>query len=142
MALFFIMADCYVVALAPVPSSHCPSRRHCCNRIVIVTAHPHVWRNPFRRRNRQKKSIFIYGKTHLKKANLDQVFSKSRSGTITHKKKELRQSLFNLNTFNSGRTFHSYSQLSWIRASSELVVPELSHSDIDSYWHIVNSHLT
>ncbi len=26
------------------------------------------------------------------------------------------------------------------RLSSELVVPELSHSDIASYWHIVNYH--
>ncbi len=47
-----------------------------------------------------------------------------------------------MNTFNSGRTFDSYSQLSWTCASSELVVPELSHSDIASYWHIVNCHLT
>ncbi len=32
--------------------------------------------------------------------------------------------------------------ISLTRASSELVVPELSHSDIASYWHIINSHLT
>jgi hypothetical protein len=44
--------------------------------------------------------------------------------------------------FNSGRTFHSYSQLSWTHSSLELVVPELSHSDIASYWHIVSYHLT
>jgi hypothetical protein len=36
-ALYFIMADCYVVASAPAPSSHCRSRRHCCHRFVIVT---------------------------------------------------------------------------------------------------------
>jgi hypothetical protein len=55
---------------------------------------------------------------------------------------QCNQVTINVNTFNSERTFHSYSQLSWTRASSELVVPELSHSDIASYWHIVNSHLT
>ncbi len=48
----------------------------------------------------------------------------------------------NVNMFNSGRTFCSYSQLSWTRTSSELVVPELSHSDIAYYWHIVNYHST
>ena len=52
------------------------------------------------------------------------------------------QVTIDVNMFNSGRTFHSYSQLSWTRASSELVVPELSHSDIASYWHIENSHST
>jgi hypothetical protein len=70
-ALYFIMADCYVVALAPAPSSHCCSRRHCCHRFVIVTARPHLRRNPIRRRKRQKKSIFIYGTT----------FKKNKSGS-------------------------------------------------------------
>jgi hypothetical protein len=70
------------VALAPAPSSDCCTCRHCCHRIVIVTALPHLQRNPIRRRKRQKKSIFI------KKANLDQVFSKSKSGTIAHKNKK------------------------------------------------------
>ncbi len=52
------------------------------------------------------------------------------------------QVTIDVNTFNNGRTFHSYSQLSWTHASSELVVPELSHSDIASYWGIVNYQLT
>ncbi len=52
------------VALAPVPSSHCCTHRHLCHRIMIVTTRPHLRRNPFRRRKRQKKSIFIYGATN------------------------------------------------------------------------------
>jgi hypothetical protein len=64
MTLYFIMADCYVVASAPAPSSHCCSHRYCCHRFVFVTAHPHLQRNPIRRRKRQKKSIFIYGTTN------------------------------------------------------------------------------
>jgi hypothetical protein len=44
-------------------------------------------------------------------------------------------------TFNGVRTFSSYySQLSWTRASSELVVPEHSQTDVASNWHVVNSH--
>jgi hypothetical protein len=65
-ALYFIMADCYVVALAPAPSSHCRSRRHHCHCFVIVTARPHLQRNPLRRKKRQKKAIFIYGTTFKK----------------------------------------------------------------------------
>jgi hypothetical protein len=57
--LYLIMADCYVIASAPAPSSHCCSRRHHCHRIVIVTARPHLWRNPYRRRKRQKNYIFM-----------------------------------------------------------------------------------
>ncbi len=45
---------------------HCCSRRHCCHRFVIVTARPHLRRNPLRRKKRQKKSIFIYGTTFKK----------------------------------------------------------------------------
>jgi hypothetical protein len=92
-AFYFIMDDCYFVALAPAPSSHCCSCHHHCNRFVIVTARPHLRGNPYRRRKRWKKSIFNLRHNELKKANLDQVFSKSRSGTIAHKnKKELWQS--------------------------------------------------
>jgi hypothetical protein len=60
------------------------------------------------------------------------------SNSFTQK---FNQVTIDVNMFNSGRTFHSYSQLSWMHASSELVVPELSHSYIASYWHIVSSHL-
>jgi hypothetical protein len=70
-ALYFIMADCYVVASAPVPSSHCCSRRHCFHCFVIVTTRPHLRRNPVRRKKRQKKSIFIYGT----------IFKKNESGS-------------------------------------------------------------
>jgi hypothetical protein len=65
-ALYFIMADCYVIALAPAPFYHCCSRHHHCHCFVIVTAHPHLRRNPLSRKKRQKKSIFIYG-TFFKK---------------------------------------------------------------------------
>jgi hypothetical protein len=37
MALYFIMADCYVIASAPVPSSHCCSQHHHCHCFMIVT---------------------------------------------------------------------------------------------------------
>jgi hypothetical protein len=87
-ALYFIMADCYIVALAPAPSSHCHSRRHYCHCIVIVTARSHLWRNPFRRRKMAEKVYSYLRHNKLKKANLDQVFSKSRSGTIAHKNKK------------------------------------------------------
>ncbi len=75
------------VASAPGPSSHCCTHCHRCHRIVIVTARPHLWRNPFRRRKRQKSLLFLR-QNKLTKANLDQVFSESRSGMITHKNKK------------------------------------------------------
>jgi hypothetical protein len=62
-SLFFIMADCYVIALAPAPSSHCCSCRHCCHCIVIVTARPHLRRNPFRR-----KSLFLFTAQQIEKS--------------------------------------------------------------------------
>ncbi len=72
-ALYFIMADCYIVTSALVPSSHCCScqHRHHCHRFMTVTARPHLRRNPLRRKIRQKKSIFIYGTT----------FKKNKSGS-------------------------------------------------------------
>ncbi len=72
-ALYFIMADCYVVASAPVPSFHCHSRRHRCHHFMIVTAHPHLRRNPLKRKKRQKKSIFIYGKKNEFGSNFQQI---------------------------------------------------------------------
>jgi hypothetical protein len=74
-ALYCIMADCYVAALAPAPS-YCRSRRHCCHCFVIVTARPHLRRNPVRRKKRQKKCIFIYGTTFKKNesgSNIQQI---------------------------------------------------------------------
>jgi hypothetical protein len=56
-ALYFIMADCYVVALAPAPLSHCCSHHHHCHR--FVTAHPRLRRNPLRKKKRQK-SLFLF----------------------------------------------------------------------------------
>jgi hypothetical protein len=57
-ALYFIMADCYVVASAHVPSSHCHSRRHCCHCFVIVTAHPHLQSNPTQKKEKEEKVYF------------------------------------------------------------------------------------
>jgi hypothetical protein len=92
-ALYFIMADCYIVPSTPAPSSHCCSHRHHCHRFVIVTAHPHLWRNPFRRRTRQKKSIFIYGTTNWKKRIWTKFLaSPDLEGLLTKTKKELQQS--------------------------------------------------
>jgi hypothetical protein len=54
---------------------------------MIVTTRPHLRRNPFRKKKRQKKSILIYDTT-LKKMNLDPIFSESRSGMIAHKNKK------------------------------------------------------
>ena len=47
----------------------------------------HMRRNPFRKKKRQKKSIFIYGTT-FKKNESGQDFQQSRSGTIAHKNKK------------------------------------------------------
>jgi len=47
----------------------------------------HLRRNPYRRKKRQKKSIFFYGTT-FKKTNLAEIFSEARSGTIAHKNKK------------------------------------------------------
>jgi hypothetical protein len=46
----------------------------------------HMRRNPYRKKKRQKKSIYIYGL--LRKTNLAEIFSEARSGTITHKNKK------------------------------------------------------
>jgi hypothetical protein len=81
------MADCYVVASAPVPSSHHRSRRHRCHHFVIVTAHPHL-RKSDPKKKKSAKVYFYLRHNKLKKANLDQVFSESRSGTIAHKNKK------------------------------------------------------
>jgi hypothetical protein len=86
-ALYFIIADCYVLASTPAPSSHYCSRRHHCHCIVIVTIRPHLQRNPFRKK-KAEKVYFYLRHNKLKKANLDRVFSESRSGTIAHKNKK------------------------------------------------------
>jgi hypothetical protein len=73
-ALYFIMADCFVIALALALSSHCCSRRHCCHCFVIVTTHPNWQRNPLRGKKRQK-SLFLSMAQLLRKTNLDPIFS-------------------------------------------------------------------
>jgi hypothetical protein len=54
LALYFIMADCYVIALAPA-SSFC----YRCHRFVIVTACPHLWRNPSEEENGRKVYFYL-----------------------------------------------------------------------------------
>jgi hypothetical protein len=61
------MADCYIVALAPAPSSHCHSRRHHCHCFVIFTARPHLRRNPLRRR-KGRKSLFFFTAQQIEKS--------------------------------------------------------------------------
>jgi hypothetical protein len=46
-----------------------------------------MWRNPFRKKKRQKKSIFVMAQLS-RKTNLAEIFSESRSGTIAHKNKK------------------------------------------------------
>ena len=46
----------------------------------------HMWRNPYIRKKRQKKSIFFYyGTIFKRKTNLAEIFSKKRSGIIQKK---------------------------------------------------------
>jgi hypothetical protein len=47
----------------------------------------HMRRNPYRKKKRQKKSIFIYGTT-FKKNESGKRFSARPSGTIAHKNKK------------------------------------------------------
>jgi hypothetical protein len=86
-ALFFIMADYYIAASASAPSSHCSSCRHCCYRIVIVTAYPTYGGIPSEEEKGRKVYFYLWH-NKLKKTNLDRVFSKSRSGMIAHKNKK------------------------------------------------------
>ena len=44
-------------------------------------------RNPYRKKKRQKKSMFITAQL-LRKTNLAEIFSEARSGTIPHKNKK------------------------------------------------------
>ncbi len=50
------------------------------------------------------------------------------------------QVTIDVNTFNSEGPSILTPNLVGCALSSELVVPELSHFDITSYWHIVNYH--
>jgi hypothetical protein len=59
-ALYFIMADCYVVALAPAPSSHCCSRRHHCHCFVIVTYRPTTLTEESIQKNKKAEKVYTY----------------------------------------------------------------------------------
>jgi hypothetical protein len=59
-ALYFIMADCYVVASAPAPSSHCRSRRHHCHRFVIVTYRPSTLTVESVQKKKKAEKVYFY----------------------------------------------------------------------------------
>ena len=56
--LYFIMADCYVVALAPVPSSHCCSCHHCCHRIMILSSPATLMEESHQKGKKEEKVYF------------------------------------------------------------------------------------
>jgi hypothetical protein len=59
-ALYFIMADCYVVASAPAPSSHCHNRRHLCHRFVIVTYCPSTLTEESVQKKKKAEKVYFY----------------------------------------------------------------------------------
>jgi hypothetical protein len=83
-ALYFIMADCYVIALAPAPSSHCYSRRHHCHCFVIVTARQHLLTNPLEE-EKGRKSLFLFTAQQIEINKFRPSFSKSKYIKIAHK---------------------------------------------------------
>jgi hypothetical protein len=74
MALYFIMADCYVIALAPTPSSNCCSCHHCCHHIVIVSHPATPTEESGLKKEMAGKVNFIYG-TRIEKSGPDSRFS-------------------------------------------------------------------
>jgi hypothetical protein len=86
MALYFIMADCYVIALVPMPSSHCPSHRYFCHCIVIASRPDTLMEECLLKKEKAEK-VFLITAQNLKKAIQIQMFGNFRSGTIAHKKK-------------------------------------------------------
>jgi hypothetical protein len=61
-ALYFIMADCYVVASTPVPSSHCCSRHHRCHRFVIVTYRPSTLTEESVQKKKKAEKVCFYSR--------------------------------------------------------------------------------
>jgi hypothetical protein len=59
-ALYFIMADCYVVASAPAPSSHCRSHLHRCHRFVIVRYHPSTLTEESVQKKKKAEKVYFY----------------------------------------------------------------------------------
>jgi hypothetical protein len=81
--LYFIIADCYIVASAPAPFSHCCSRHHHCHRFVIVTA----MEESVQKKKKAEKVYFYLRHNKLKKANLDQVLASQDLERLLTKKK-------------------------------------------------------
>jgi hypothetical protein len=79
MALYFIMADCYIVASAPALSSHCCSRHHCCHHFMIVTYRPSTLTEESVQKKKKAEKVYFY----LRHNKL--VFSESKYITIAHK---------------------------------------------------------
>jgi hypothetical protein len=73
-ALFFIMADCYVVVSAPAPSSHCCSHRHCFHRIVIVTAPLHTYGGILSEEEKGRKRQFSFTAQQIEKSESESSF--------------------------------------------------------------------
>jgi hypothetical protein len=57
-ALYFIMADYYAVALAPTPSSYCPSCCHHCHCIMIVS-HPATLTKESIQKNEKAEKVYF-----------------------------------------------------------------------------------
>jgi hypothetical protein len=47
----------------------------------------HLQRNPFIKKRKGRKSLFLFTAQLLRKMNLAEIFSEARSGTIAHKNK-------------------------------------------------------
>jgi hypothetical protein len=57
-ALYFITADCYLIALATTPSSHCFSRHHYCHPIVIVSLPATLMEESLQKKEKAEKVNF------------------------------------------------------------------------------------
>jgi hypothetical protein len=92
MALYFIMADCYVLALAPTPSSHCRSCHDCCHCIMIVGCPAALMEESLQKKKRQKSLFLITAKNWkqlsrlelLASPNLELLLTKTKNNHSSH----------------------------------------------------------
>jgi hypothetical protein len=87
MALYFIMADCYVVTSAPAPSSHSCSHCHCCHCIVVVSSLANLTEESIQKKKRQKKLFLITAQNRKSKVKTG-LFSESKNKIIAEKTKK------------------------------------------------------
>ncbi len=90
-ALYFIMANYYIVALAPMPSSHCCSRRHRCHCIMIVSRPATLMEKSLQKKEMGRKSLFLITAQKLKTAFQTGTFSESPNLELSLTKKKLYQ---------------------------------------------------